>query len=204
MSFDKCVRISCCYWYCRLVRVQVYWVGPFTGAIIAALLYELLFAEGASVRNVINFFTSPTYGEYDEEEAAPDISFITEQQKKCESEISVWNPCRKGPFLPFDTSSTPPSLSLSLTDGLIHPCKIGFYAWSGLSCIEFAAICKLFSALLRLALGVRLFLLWKVRLWAFLSSHLIISAGAIGMTLHVYLLTYLITESYEVSALEYA
>lgn len=81
---------------CRVVTaivslgaLQVYWIGPITGAIIAALLYELLFAEGASVRNVANFFTSPTYGEFDEEDPAPDISYITDQQKKCESEISV-------------------------------------------------------------------------------------------------------------------
>lgn len=67
----------------------VYWIGPITGAIIAALLYELLFAEGASVRNVVSFFTSPTYGEFDEEDPAPDLSYIADQQKKCESEISV-------------------------------------------------------------------------------------------------------------------
>lgn len=61
----------------------MYWLGPITGGIIAALLYELLFAEGASVSNLANFFTSPTYGEY---QVNPEVN---EQKKMRDAEAAV-------------------------------------------------------------------------------------------------------------------
>ena len=52
----------------------VYWVGPIIGGIIGALLYELVFSASASLKNLKNFFTSPVYGQEEEEDEMYDVN----------------------------------------------------------------------------------------------------------------------------------
>jgi len=41
--------------------MQVYWLGPLLGGVLAALLYDLLFAANASVEKAKAFFTRRDY-----------------------------------------------------------------------------------------------------------------------------------------------
>jgi len=43
------------------VTIQMYWLGPLAGGIVAALLYDLLFAANASVEKAKAFFTKRDY-----------------------------------------------------------------------------------------------------------------------------------------------
>lgn len=52
----------------------VYWVGPIIGGIIGALLYELVFSASASLKNLKQFFTSPIYGQEEEEDDMYDVN----------------------------------------------------------------------------------------------------------------------------------
>jgi len=43
------------------VAIQMYWLGPLLGGLVAGLLYDLVFAANASVAKVKAFFTQKDY-----------------------------------------------------------------------------------------------------------------------------------------------
>jgi len=45
------------------LMVQMYWLGPLVGGVLAGLLYELLFATNASPAKALAMFTTRDYDE---------------------------------------------------------------------------------------------------------------------------------------------
>ena len=56
LSFGDTVYI---YWTC--CGVQMYWVGPLLGGMLAGLLYDLLFATNATLDKAKSLFSEPEY-----------------------------------------------------------------------------------------------------------------------------------------------
>jgi len=47
--------------FMAVVTMQMYWIGPLVGGVVAGLLYDLLFAANASVAKTKAFFTERDY-----------------------------------------------------------------------------------------------------------------------------------------------
>jgi len=48
-------------WHCGCFLIQMYWLGPLLAGVVAALLYDLVFAANASVEKAKAFFTRKDY-----------------------------------------------------------------------------------------------------------------------------------------------